>query len=98
MVLLVDNYDSFTWNLAHRLGELGAHVRVVRNDAMTVDEVVRAKGVVPMNLPDANHASEEYAAKHRLSVDGVKGGAETALPEFVRRAAAPAGSGTGTGR
>ena len=64
----------------------------------TVDEVVRAKGVVPMNLPDANHASEEYAAKHRLSVDGVKGGAETALPEFVRRAAAPAGSGTGTGR
>jgi anthranilate synthase/aminodeoxychorismate synthase-like glutamine amidotransferase len=36
--LLVDNYDSFTWNLAHRLGELGASVRVVRNDAMTVDD------------------------------------------------------------
>ena len=35
MVLLIDNYDSFTWNLAHRLGELGAEVRVVRNDAMT---------------------------------------------------------------
>ena len=41
MVLLVDNYDSFTWNLAHRLGELGAQVRVVRNDAMTVDELER---------------------------------------------------------
>ena len=41
MVLLVDNYDSFTWNLAHRLGELGASVRVVRNDAMTVDEIER---------------------------------------------------------
>ena len=38
MVLLIDNYDSFTWNLAHRLGELGASVRVVRNDVMTVDE------------------------------------------------------------
>jgi anthranilate synthase component II len=38
VVLLVDNYDSFTWNLAHRLGELGASVRVVRNDAMTVDD------------------------------------------------------------
>jgi anthranilate synthase/aminodeoxychorismate synthase-like glutamine amidotransferase len=38
VVLLVDNYDSFTWNLAHRLGELGASVRVVRNDAMTVEE------------------------------------------------------------
>jgi anthranilate synthase component 2 len=39
LVLLLDNYDSFTWNLAHRLGELGAEVRVVRNDAMTVDEI-----------------------------------------------------------
>ena len=39
MVLLIDNYDSFTWNVAHRLGELGAMVKVVRNDAITVDEV-----------------------------------------------------------
>jgi anthranilate synthase/aminodeoxychorismate synthase-like glutamine amidotransferase len=36
MILLLDNYDSFTWNLAHRLGELGADVRVIRNDAITV--------------------------------------------------------------
>jgi anthranilate synthase/aminodeoxychorismate synthase-like glutamine amidotransferase len=41
MVLLIDNYDSFTWNLAHRLGELGAEVRVVRNDAITLDEIER---------------------------------------------------------
>ncbi len=41
MVLIIDNYDSFTWNLAHRLGELGAEVRVVRNDAMTVEDVER---------------------------------------------------------
>jgi anthranilate synthase/aminodeoxychorismate synthase-like glutamine amidotransferase len=41
MILLIDNYDSFTWNLAHRLGELGAEVRVVRNDAITVDEIDR---------------------------------------------------------
>ena len=39
MVLLIDNYDSFTWNLAHRLGELGAEVNVVRNDAITVAEI-----------------------------------------------------------
>lgn len=39
MVLLLDNYDSFTYNLAHRLGELGAEVQVVRNDAITVDEI-----------------------------------------------------------
>jgi anthranilate synthase/aminodeoxychorismate synthase-like glutamine amidotransferase len=36
VILLIDNYDSFTWNLAHRLGELGAEVKVVRNDAITV--------------------------------------------------------------
>src|SRR5262249_25566776 len=41
MVLLIDNYDSFTWNLAHRLGELGARVKVVRNDAVSVDDVER---------------------------------------------------------
>jgi len=39
VILLIDNYDSFTWNLAHRLGELGAAVRVVRNDAMNVAEI-----------------------------------------------------------
>jgi anthranilate synthase component 2 len=39
MLLLIDNYDSFTYNLAQYLGELGADVRVVRNDRITVDEV-----------------------------------------------------------
>ena len=39
MLLLIDNYDSFTWNLAHRLGELGVPATVIRNDARTVDEI-----------------------------------------------------------
>ena len=39
MVLVVDNYDSFTYNLVQYLGELGADVKVVRNDAATVAEV-----------------------------------------------------------
>ena len=38
-VFLVDNYDSFTYNLAQELGELGAEVEVARNDAFTLDEV-----------------------------------------------------------
>ena len=42
MLLLVDNYDSFTWNLVHYLGELGAETRVVRNDELTVDEALTA--------------------------------------------------------
>ena len=39
MVLLIDNYDSFTYNLYQYLAELGADVRVVRNDAVTAEEV-----------------------------------------------------------
>lgn len=39
MVLIIDNYDSFTYNLAQGLGELGAEVKVVRNDAITLDEI-----------------------------------------------------------
>ncbi|HEX6838171.1 MAG TPA: aminodeoxychorismate/anthranilate synthase component II [Polyangia bacterium] len=41
MLLLLDNYDSFTYNLAQYLGELGAEVRVERNDALTVDDVAK---------------------------------------------------------
>jgi len=43
MVLMLDNYDSFTWNLVQYLGELGAQVEVVRNDAATVDEIEARK-------------------------------------------------------
>jgi anthranilate synthase component 2 len=39
MLLMIDNYDSFTYNLVQYLGELGADVRVYRNDAITLDEV-----------------------------------------------------------
>ena len=39
MLLVIDNYDSFTYNLVQYLGELGAEVEVRRNDAVTVDEV-----------------------------------------------------------
>ncbi len=40
MLLLIDNYDSFTYNLVHYLGELGADVLVKRNDALDVQEAV----------------------------------------------------------
>ena len=39
MLLMLDNYDSFTWNLVQYLGELGAAVKVVRNDAISLDEI-----------------------------------------------------------
>jgi anthranilate synthase component II len=43
MLLLIDNYDSFTYNLVHYLGELGAVCEVHRNDRITVDDVLAAK-------------------------------------------------------
>jgi anthranilate synthase component 2 len=39
MILMIDNYDSFTYNLVQYLGELGATVETVRNDAVSVDEI-----------------------------------------------------------
>jgi anthranilate synthase component 2 len=41
MLLMIDNYDSFTYNLVQYFGELGAQVRVFRNDAITLDDVVK---------------------------------------------------------
>ena len=48
MLVLIDNYDSFTYNLLHFLGELGADCEVHRNDAITVDEIMakRPRGIV----------------------------------------------------
>jgi anthranilate synthase component II len=48
MILLIDNYDSFTYNLVHYLGELGTEVKVVRNDALNVQEAMalRPEGIV----------------------------------------------------
>ena len=59
MFLLIDNYDSFTYNLWHYLGELGAEVMVKRNDALTVDAALalRPQGIVISPGPsDPDHA------------------------------------------
>jgi len=43
MILMIDNYDSFTYNVVQYFGKLGADVRVYRNDRITVDEIERMK-------------------------------------------------------
>ncbi len=43
MLILIDNYDSFTYNLVHFLGELGAESVVIRNDKVTAEEVIAQK-------------------------------------------------------
>ena len=51
MILLVDNYDSFTYNLAHLFQELGAEVTVLRNDAVDADGAERLGAEPPRHLP-----------------------------------------------
>jgi len=51
MILMLDNYDSFTYNLVHYLGEHGEKVEVYRNDKITVDEVEKADPEIIMISP-----------------------------------------------
>ena len=51
MLLLIDNYDSFTYNLVHYLGELGAEVVVKRNDALDVQEAMAMRPEAIMLSP-----------------------------------------------
>jgi anthranilate synthase/aminodeoxychorismate synthase-like glutamine amidotransferase len=73
-VLLIDNYDSFTYNLVQYLGELGAELEVVRNDATTVDELLeRARGgkvIVSPGPCSPNEAGISVEAIRRLAEDG----------------------------
>ncbi|WP_374763906.1 anthranilate synthase component II [Yunchengibacter salinarum] len=79
MILLIDNYDSFTYNLFHYIKELGVDVRVFRNDAISVDDALalRPAGVVLSPGPsDPDHAGicldmVHAAADHRLPLLGV---------------------------
>lgn len=78
MILMLDNYDSFTYNLVQYLGELEAEVHVVRNDEITVDEIVELApaGVVvspgPCTPSDAGVSVELIATLGaRLPILGV---------------------------
>jgi anthranilate synthase/aminodeoxychorismate synthase-like glutamine amidotransferase len=77
MLLLIDNYDSFTFNLFHFLGELGAETEVVRNDAITVAEALarRAEAIVLSPGPcDPDRAG--------ICLDLIAAAAEVRLPLF----------------
>ena len=85
MLLLIDNYDSFTYNLAHYLGELGADVVVRRNDALDVQQAMglRPSGIVLSPGPcDPDQAGiclamVDAAAEARIPLLGVCLGHQT---------------------
>ncbi|WP_340151550.1 aminodeoxychorismate/anthranilate synthase component II [uncultured Sneathiella sp.] len=73
MITLIDNYDSFTYNLVHFLGELGAEVKVYRNNVVTVDAVFDEKpdGIVLSPGPcDPDRAGICLETVKRASVTG----------------------------
>ena len=72
MILVIDNYDSFTYNIVQYLGELGAEVKVYRNDALTLGKIADLKPErilispgpgVPANAGIAVEAVREFAGK-----------------------------------
>jgi len=73
-VLIIDNYDSFTYNLVQYLGELGAALDVVRNDSISVDELVeRARGgrmIVSPGPCSPNEAGVSVEGIRRVAEDG----------------------------
>ena len=87
MILLVDNYDSFTYNLAHLFGELGAEVVVRRNDAIDADEAAR---LAPSHLvlspgpgrPEDAGVSVELVRRLRVPTLGVCLGHQAVVAAF----------------
>ncbi|MGB0659941.1 MAG: anthranilate synthase component II [Mangrovicoccus sp.] len=77
MLLLIDNYDSFTYNLVHYLGELGAKVQVQRNDALTAAEAMALRP--EMILLSPGPCDPDQAG---ICLDMVAAAAETGTPLF----------------
>src|SRR5262245_64392430 len=70
MILMIDNYDSFSWNLVQYLAELGAEVKVVRNDALGTADIraMRPEGIVISPGPcTPNEAGVSVAAIREFS-------------------------------
>ena len=80
-VLVVDNYDSFTYNLVQYLGELGAELDVVRNDRATVDELLGARAAT---------ASSSRPARARPTRPGSRSRSSAASPRPASRRSASA--------
>ncbi len=77
MILVIDNYDSFTWNLVHYLQELGAAVQVVRNDQITVQQAMASGAQAYLISPGPCTPNEAG-----ISLDLVKACADEKRPLF----------------
>ncbi len=79
MLLLIDNYDSFTYNLVHYIGQLGWPAHVIRNDELTLDQVIDLEPSGVLLSPGPKTPTEagicmpmiEHAAKNNIPLFGV---------------------------
>jgi anthranilate synthase component 2 len=79
MLIMIDNYDSFTWNLVQYLGDLGEEARVIRNDKATVPEILSLSPgsiIISPGPGDPDHAGIclqliKAAAEHKIPLLGV---------------------------
>ncbi|QMW23654.1 anthranilate synthase component II [Sandaracinobacteroides saxicola] len=93
MILVIDNYDSFTWNLVHYLQDLGATVTVHRNDALTVADALALAPAAILTSPGPCTPNEAgicldltaAAAAHRIPLLGVCLGHQTLGASFQGR-------------
>jgi len=69
MLILIDNYDSFTYNLVHFLGELGASCRVFRNDKISVAEVMK---LAPKGVNDGSELQRHAGSRRYLPAAGAE--------------------------
>ena len=67
MLLMIDNYDSFTFNLVQYFGELGQQVRVFRNDEITVEGIAELEARAPGAVARPVHARTKPACACRRS-------------------------------
>ncbi len=77
MILVIDNYDSFTYNLVHYLLELGAAVEVVRNDALTVAQALAKRPQAVLLSPGPKTPDDAG-----ICLDLIRAAAEAQLPLF----------------
>ncbi len=72
MILVIDNYDSFTYNLVQYLGELGAELAVYRNDAITPDEIKKLKPKKIVISPGPGEPKDAGISKDVIKTFGAK--------------------------
>ena len=87
MLLMIDNYDSFTYNLVQYLGELGEDVKVARNDEITLDEIERLAPERIVISPGPVHAQRGRHLARRSSGASPGASRSSACASATRRSA-----------